>query len=116
MAVIFWLSSLTGSSVPSRFSSLGHFTVYAVLGAAYLVAMPSAWPMGRRLLVAVVLASLYGVTDEYHQSFVPGRMPDPVDWIVDTIGALAGSGVVAAALHRTAARPSSEPEGPELRA
>lgn len=91
MAVIFRLSSLTGSSVPGRFSVLGHFVVYAVLGALYVRALPSTLPIGRRILVAVALASLYGVTDEYHQSFVPGRMPDIADWAVDTIGATAGA-------------------------
>ncbi|MDR0991105.1 MAG: VanZ family protein [Propionibacteriaceae bacterium] len=43
-----------------------------------------------RAVGAVVLASLYGVTDEFHQSFVPGRSPDPKDWMVDTIGAICG--------------------------
>lgn len=45
-------------------------------------------------LAAVVLASLYGVTDEFHQSFVPGRMPDPADWLTDTCGAALGAAVV----------------------
>jgi VanZ family protein len=43
------------------------------------------------VLLAVVLASAYGVTDELHQAFVPGRVPDPADWLVDTAGAYAGA-------------------------
>ena len=42
--------------------------------------------MGKLALVAVALASLYAVTDEFHQSFVPGRMCDPADWLTDTLG------------------------------
>lgn len=45
----------------------------------------------RACLLAIVLASLYGITDEFHQSFVPGRFPDPVDWLVDTFGATLGA-------------------------
>jgi VanZ family protein len=37
--------------------------------------------------VSLVLSSLYGVSDEFHQSFVPGRTPDVHDWMADTWGA-----------------------------
>ena len=40
------------------------------------------------LVVAVALSSLYAVTDEYHQTFVDGRHGSPVDWAIDTMGAL----------------------------
>ena len=30
----------------------------------------------------------YGISDEFHQSFVPGRTPDVLDWLADTSGAL----------------------------
>lgn len=36
----------------------------------------------------VLLCGLYGVTDEFHQSFVGGRMPDMMDIRNDMIGAL----------------------------
>ena len=37
--------------------------------------------------MAAIIASLYGVTDEFHQSFTPGREPTVRDVIFDTIGA-----------------------------
>lgn len=37
---------------------------------------------------AIVATSLYGVTDEIHQMFVPNRHPDVLDWVADTVGAL----------------------------
>ncbi len=88
MGVIFGLSSLHGSSVPGRYSTLGHFLLYAVLGTLYFRALPAGGRRWAIVAAAVALASLYGISDEIHQSIVPGRMPDPVDWLVDTAGAL----------------------------
>jgi VanZ family protein len=48
----------------------------------------------RALLLAIVTASLYGVTDEAHQLFVPFRESSWQDWLADTVGAtLAAVGV-----------------------
>lgn len=40
------------------------------------------------LTFSFIFTSLYGVTDELHQYFVPGRTSDVLDWTADTIGAL----------------------------
>ena len=91
MGVIFRLSAIPGSRLPGGYSQLGHFVSYAILGALL------AWPLsrmrsrGEAVAVAVLLASLYGITDEFHQAFVPMRTPDIADWGVDTLGALAGA-------------------------
>ncbi|MCX5731999.1 MAG: VanZ family protein, partial [Deltaproteobacteria bacterium] len=34
-----------------------------------------------------------GATDEFHQSFVPGRNADVADWMADTLGAAAGAAI-----------------------
>ena len=39
------------------------------------------------VVLAIVTASLYGVTDEVHQAFVPLRESSWLDWLADTIGA-----------------------------
>lgn len=96
MALIFRLSEVPGSDVPGRFGAFGHFVLYAVLGALYVLAMPRSARPATAVLLAVALASLYGITDEYHQSFTPGRMPDVIDWVVDTVGAATGVGLVRA--------------------
>lgn len=94
MAVIFALSSMPGDAVPAGdYGSYGHFFLYAALGALYVLALPSSGSAARIVLLAVALASAYGITDELHQAFVPGRVPDPVDWLVDTAGAFAGTGL-----------------------
>lgn len=69
-----------------------HGGAYALHGALARLAL---WRPGERLLSprlfwAVLLSSLYGLSDEVHQSFIPGRDASVVDWTVDTIGAAAG--------------------------
>ena len=38
----------------------------------------------------LALGSLYAISDEVHQSFVPGRLGSPVDVAIDAIGVAAG--------------------------
>jgi VanZ family protein len=38
--------------------------------------------------MAFVVSVLYAASDEYHQTFVPGRNGTPVDVGVDAVGAL----------------------------
>ena len=39
------------------------------------------------VVLAIVTASVYGITDEVHQAFVPLRESSWLDWLADTIGA-----------------------------
>ena len=98
-AVIFGFSTLHGSQVPGKYATEGHLIEYAVFGACLV------FPLRRRRLVvmvlcAVLLASAYGITDELHQRFVPGRTPDVVDWATDTAGAAVGAGLAALLVAR----------------
>ena len=43
------------------------------------------------VVLAIVTASVYGVTDEVHQFFVPFRESSWLDWLADTIGAAIGA-------------------------
>lgn len=66
----------------------GHFVAYAVL------AMLLRWALAgsgvrRPGIWAFALAMLYAFSDEFHQSFVPGRHPDPLDILTDAAGAAA---------------------------
>jgi len=40
-----------------------------------------------RALLSIGFCSLYGFSDEWHQSFVEGRSSDVIDWVADTSGA-----------------------------
>ena len=71
-----------------------HTLEYAVLGALCYRAFR--WGLNelvaaRALIMAIVTASLYGVTDEVHQLFVPFRESSWLDWLADTIGAVIGA-------------------------
>ena len=89
MALIFFLSSRTDFGALSRFSFAGsdkvaHAVIYGVL--AVLVAnavAPARWASGFSWVVSVA----YGVTDEYHQHFVPGRDVSAGDLLADALGA-----------------------------
>ena len=61
---------------------VGHFGVFGLLGV--LIARTQS---SRRWWLGWVLASIYGIIDEWHQSFKPGRSVEFADWIADTMGA-----------------------------
>ena len=63
---------------------VAHFALFGLL--ATLV-VRSGFPP-RRAWVAVLLVSAFGLTDEWHQSFTPGRMVEVADWVADTLGAI----------------------------
>jgi VanZ family protein len=69
-----------------------HGTEYAVLGLLVCRALRGeriAWRLA--IVLAAVLASAYGGSDEWHQRFVPGRESSVLDWIADTVGSVLGS-------------------------
>jgi len=100
MGVIFRLSAIPGSDLPSRFGSLGHFVVYAIFGALLVIALARGRDSAQAITLAVFIAALYAVSDEYHQSFVPMRTPDVADWGVDTVGAFVGAALALWAIRR----------------
>ena len=96
MAGIFFLSSrphLPNLDGGRDIQSIaGHFFAYVALSATIAVLLRwLGWSVIPALLTAIALATLYGVTDEFHQSFVPNRTPDAKDILVDFLGAAAGS-------------------------
>jgi VanZ family protein len=94
MAFIFAASSVPGSQLPSGiWDKLAHLLVYAALGAFLMLPLSRgrmAGITGASAAAAVVISLLYGVSDEIHQMFTPGRSPDVMDVVADTIGASAG--------------------------
>lgn len=97
MALIFLASGTPGKDIPGfgGWDTIvlkgGHMLGYALLAISYLHALT--W--GRRSLrcawlLAITMAALYALSDEYHQSFTPGRSPRLTDVGIDTIGAALG--------------------------
>lgn len=99
MAAIFGLSAQSNLSAPPAGMSdvSAHAIVYAGLGGLMLRALSNARWSGvtpRSVGVAIALTVLYGVSDEYHQSFVDGRFAEVRDVMADTVGACCGAAAV----------------------
>lgn len=88
--VIFYLSSRSRVPGPdvAGFDKVAHFCAYALL--MWLLAHATEHSR-LPLALAVVLGLLYGVSDEIHQMFVPGRSPDVLDWFADAAGIAAAT-------------------------
>lgn len=70
-----------------------HFACFALLGALFLRAFnttPIKHNLTLVLILSVLLSSLYGISDEIHQHFVPFRTADPLDVLADILGSIAG--------------------------
>jgi VanZ family protein len=70
-----------------------HIGIYGLLGVLFYRAYRSCWPSASGWAMAnasLLSAGFYGLTDEIHQYFVPGRSADPWDWVADTVGAMLG--------------------------
>lgn len=102
MGLIFFASALPDPGAPpGGLSDKGaHVVAYAALGGTLVRALArgrSASMPPARIAAAAVLATLYGLTDELHQRFVPGRTPDLLDVAADAVGGIAGAVAVAVA-------------------
>jgi VanZ family protein len=95
MAAIFYVSSLSEPRLPPGIGDKPSHAV-AYLGLAITIARALAGGLPARIgagtaVAAVLIATGYGMTDEFHQSFVPGRSMEWYDLYADAIGALAGT-------------------------
>ncbi|MGR8933917.1 MAG: VanZ family protein [Gammaproteobacteria bacterium] len=92
-AFIFWLSAQPKLPAPMLFSwndKLYHSAAYFIFGIAAWRCCRHFTPSVRaQLLIALIASSWYGISDEWHQSLVPGRSPSVGDWLADTVGAAA---------------------------
>ena len=89
-----------------------HAGIYGLLAALWVRAFNTlASRRGRKrslALIGIALATLYGLSDEWHQSFVPARTADAADLLADFIGSVIGSWIyIRFALNRRSARPST---------
>lgn len=70
---------------------LAHFTVYTVVGFSIMGFMCT-FDMRNifKFLISLGIGVTYAITDEVHQSFIPGRGPSIIDVGIDTLGVLTG--------------------------
>jgi VanZ family protein len=114
MALVFWLSAQPSlPRVTDRLGDLpsiaGHVVEYAVLALLLqrvLIGAPSVVNnsgFARASRWAFVIAVAYGVTDEVHQRWVPGRHMDPFDLFTDAAAAVAALLIVGEVRRRQSA-------------
>ena len=72
---------------------VAHFTIYLVLGLVSYLALPRQWSVKKKMTLVVSLCFMYAITDEFHQSFVPGRAPEIRDVLIDTLGSSVGMSI-----------------------
>jgi len=92
-AAIFVESSTTGlGELAPSFAGAdkaAHFVIYFLFAATVSWAFGGSRGAVRAAAWAAVIAALYGVTDEVHQHYVPGRAMSFYDWLADVSGAAA---------------------------
>lgn len=92
MAIIFAFSSTPSNELPNfglidfLVKKTSHALGYAILSLCFLRAIRINEKV-RWYWLAFFLSVLYSATDEFHQGFVPGRHPSPMDVGIDSFGA-----------------------------
>ena len=92
MVLIHVVSSVEGRKISSFAvdDRIAHYVEYFILGVLLVLALSAFDRKGRPWRIAVfviALAALYGAIDEYHQSFVAGRVASVKDLGFDVAGA-----------------------------
>ena len=116
MALIFSFSSVPSSEMPS-FGWLdfiikkgGHAIGYGLLALTYLRGLrwgkPEKGKFVQTMWISWALSVMYSATDEFHQSFVPGRHPAGTDVMIDA----AGAAVTLLLAHRFLVNKNDQPE------
>jgi VanZ family protein len=95
LLIFFQSANPSPEQIPSfPFSDkLLHFMAYGILGILFYRAYQTLKikdNLPLLMVLSVVSAILYGISDEVHQSFVPFREAEVADVIADTIGAFSG--------------------------
>ena len=89
-SVIFGLShrsTLPPMDGPLINDKVAHALVYSILAWLLFRALARQTVPGFAAWLSFALSSVYGITDEVHQYFVPGRMASVYDWYADVLGA-----------------------------
>ena len=87
-AAIFYLSSQTfqGGGGKGYLSYIYHFSIFFFLAFFLLIASIKGKLNKEIFFISLLLAILYGISDELHQSFVPGRYADVQDVLMNSVG------------------------------
>lgn len=108
---VYWSALLIGTSLPADSlpgfgigDKLLHFGAYLIL--AILLSLSLLFQNKNQLLkkkyilFSIIISSVYGMLDEIHQIFIPGRSNEFLDWTADFIGVLVGVLLVSITLNK----------------
>lgn len=98
---LWWIGMFIGTSIPGRaLPALGagdkikHFGAFFGLSILLSITMKIqdkyTFLKNHTYIATIVILALYGVIDELHQSLIPGRSTDVLDWFADMIGTILG--------------------------
>lgn len=74
---------------------LAHFSLYAIVGILIMTLLFTYKLRQRtRIISCLTIGTIYAISDEIHQSFIPGRTPMVGDVMIDMCGVLAGIVIV----------------------
>ena len=74
---------------------LAHFSLYAIVGILIMTLLFTYKLRQRtRIISRLTIGTIYAISDEIHQSFIPGRTPMVGDVMIDMCGVLAGIVIV----------------------
>ncbi len=92
--LIFYLTSIPSPKVTDNeiigylLSGGEHFFFFGIQAVLLFLSLPKKIFNLSVNFVAVTLTSLFGLWDELHQLRIVGRTADPIDWVLDTLGAI----------------------------
>lgn len=89
---IFYISSLKFEQAPiipgwDVGTIVYHFSIFFLL-ALFLLPSLVRGKKKNLIFIGIIIAIFYGIADEFHQLFVPGRFCSPVDFLIDSSGIL----------------------------
>jgi len=94
---IYWVSSRPGKTIPDLFTyqaEIFHFLEYAGFALVNKRALKGTFSKQGKLkliLLVAIIVLFYSFSDEFHQSFVPGRDASLSDVFVDNMGGILGN-------------------------
>lgn len=85
------LSSIPGDSYPTAPILSHDKVIHLIEYAGFAFVLAWARPAAVTLFHIIIFASLFGMADEFYQSFIAGRDSSAADWLADSIGVAVGA-------------------------
>ncbi len=109
--IVYWIVLFTATSIPEESvpsfgvgDKVNHFSAYFILSILLYLTLSfqekSVFVRSNAVLLTALIILLYGVLDELHQMFIPGRSAELLDWLADAVGAICGILVISLLLKK----------------